>query len=67
MVRKYKSIAFFSFARSVFYLKRQTLMVGVPLRRGAPSYEQQTESKNGRNHARDQEPNGPVTRRTGEE
>src|SRR6266545_1258980 len=41
-------------------------MVWVPLRRSAPPSEQQAEAKNGRDHPREQEPDGPVTRCTSE-
>src|SRR5215510_8062993 len=39
----------------------------IKLRRAAPSYEQQPESHNGCDNTQDQEPDGPVTRGTGEE
>ena len=41
-------------------------MVGVPLWRAASSYEQQPESHDGCDNTQDQEPDGPVTRCTGE-
>jgi hypothetical protein len=47
--------------------ERGCCMVGVPLRRSAPSYEQQPESHNGCDNTQDQEPDGPVTRCPGEE
>jgi len=47
--------------------KRGHCMVWVPLRRSASSYEQHAESKNGRYHPRDKEPESPITRGAGEE